>query len=67
MISVVDIELIKKMHNVQGKSQRAIARELGIHRNTVKKALEADVNDPPRYQLGAPKPAPVLDPFVDCQ
>lgn len=39
MIPVVDIELIKKMYYVQGKSQRAIARETGLHRNTVKKAF----------------------------
>lgn len=64
MISVVDIELIKKMYYVQGKSQRAIARETGIHRNTVRKALKADVkNDPPKYQLTKPKPAPILEPF----
>jgi transposase len=62
MISVVDIELIKKIYHVQHISQRAIARELGLHRNTATKTLEAYVNKPLQYQLTRPKPAPVLDP-----
>lgn len=53
---------LSKKYHVQHISQRAIGRELGLHRNTAKKTLEADVNKPLQYQLTRPKPAPVLDP-----
>lgn len=44
----------------QGLSMRAIARKLGIHRNTVKRHIEA--GEPPRYEKRKRK-ASVLDPF----
>lgn len=44
----------------QGMSMRSIARDLGIHRNTVKKYLEC--NHPPAYHKRARK-ASKLDPF----
>ena len=50
---------IVAMHR-QGLSMRAIARKLGIHRNTVKRHIDSDTR--PRYQKRARK-ASILDPF----
>ncbi|MCF3415365.1 helix-turn-helix domain-containing protein, partial [Escherichia coli] len=41
------------MEHKQGMSSRAIARELGISRNTVKRYLQAK-SEPPKY---TPRPA----------
>jgi transposase len=46
----------------QGWGIRAIARELGVSRNTVRKALVAD--SPPRYERPA-RPNPQLEPFAE--
>jgi transposase len=43
-------------------SLRGIARELGIHRNTVRKYLDADGS--PAYKLLQPRRT-ILDPFMD--
>ena len=52
---------IRYLH-AQGKSARAIARELGISRNTVRAALASD--KAPKYARPA-RPNPQLKPFVD--
>ncbi|EKP9763972.1 transposase, partial [Escherichia coli] len=53
---------IKILHK-QGMSSRAIARELGISRNTVKRYLQAK-SEPPKY---TPRPAvaSLLDEYRD--
>ncbi len=43
---------IRRLHRAEGMAIRAIARRLGISKNTVKKALAA--HEPPRYRR-APK------------
>ena len=48
MISVEDWAEIRRLRKVQKLSKRAIARRLGIHRDTVTRALESD--ELPRYQ-----------------
>ena len=39
---------IRRLHRAEGMPIRAIARRLGVGRNTVRRALAAD--GPPRYQ-----------------
>ncbi len=45
MISQEELMKIKILHQ-QGYSQRAIAKQLGISRNTVKRYLELDISSP---------------------
>lgn len=52
---------IRYLH-AQGKAVRAIAKDLGIARNTVRAALRHD--QPPRYSR-PPRPNPQLLPFAD--
>jgi len=59
MISVEDWAEIRRLYKVERMSKRAIAHRLGVHRNTVTRALEAD--EPPEYER-APRGS-VLDPY----
>jgi hypothetical protein len=45
MITVEDWAEIRRLRKVEKLSERAIARRLGIHRDTVKRALRGD--EPP--------------------
>jgi len=60
MISTEELMTIKILHK-QGYSKRAIARQLGLSRNTVTKHLREDVEEPV-YQA-RPEVAHKLDPF----
>jgi len=60
---MVDIEFIKKKRELDGWSIRKIARRLGYSRQAVRKALAAPAEEP-RYRLSAPRPSPVMDPYV---
>jgi len=60
MLGMVDIEFIRKRHFVDGWSVRRLSRQLGLARQTVRKALGSA--EPPRYQLTEPRPSPVIDP-----
>jgi len=51
VISVEDWAEIRRLHRSEGVSQAAIARRLGISRNTVARALASD--RPPKYQRAA--------------
>ncbi|CAM3455940.1 transposase [Mycobacterium intermedium] len=51
MISLEDWALIRHLHRSEGLSQRAIARQLGIARDTVAGALASD--KPPKYERAA--------------
>lgn len=64
MLDVVDKELIRRLHAVQGWSERRIAAELGIARMTVRKYIREEESAPPRYRLRQPRPKPVLDPVL---
>jgi transposase len=52
---------IRRMKHVERLTQREIHRRTGIHRDTIRRALEAD--SPPRYGP-RPKCASKLDPYV---
>jgi transposase len=58
---MVDIEFIRKKHLVDSWSVRRISRQLGLARQTVRKALL--VTEPPRYQGEHAPPRPVVGPF----
>ena len=62
MVTFETVMEIKILHK-QGMSSRAIARELGISRNTVKRYLQAK-SEPPKY---TPRPAvaSLLDEYRD--
>ena len=60
MVSTEELMTIKILHK-QGYSKRAIARQLGLSRNTVTKHLREDVEEPV-YQA-RPEVAHKLDPF----
>ncbi len=61
MIEVVDKDIIRRLHLVQGWSERRIARELGFARETVRKYLREDSDTVPRYRLTQPRAKPVID------
>ena len=62
MVTFETVMEIKILHK-QGMSSRAIARELGISRNTVKRYLRAQ-SEPPKYTL-RPAVASLLDEYRD--
>lgn len=60
---MVDIEFVRKKHMVDGWSIRKISRQLGISRQSVRKALQSA--DAPKYHLSKPRPCPVMDQYRD--
>jgi transposase len=61
MKQVEDYETIRRAYFVEKKSIRAIHRELGYDRDTIRKAI---VNPSPKpYTLNQPRAAPVLGPY----
>jgi len=62
MITVEKWTVVRYLH-AQGLSQRAIAKKLGISRNTVRRALETD--EPPKYVRASEAISKKLQPFVD--
>jgi transposase len=51
LLSVEDWAEIRRLHRAEGMAIRAIARRLGISKNTVKRALGS--HEPPRYERAA--------------
>ena len=61
MLDVEQWAQIRRMKHVEGLSQREIHRRTGIHRDTIRRALE--MAKPPSYGPRPPRPSK-LDPFV---
>ena len=61
MLPMDDIERIRRLVLVEGFSQREVAKQLGIARKSVRKAVQRA--DPFEYTLKAPRACPILDPF----
>ena len=62
MIEMVQYDYIRFLYFNQNKSKRAIAREVGVHRNTVTRAIE---NPEQRYNLTAERDKPVNKGYED--
>ena len=60
MLTVDHYELIRRKVEIDGETQRDVAKELGHSRKTVTKALKLRI--PPGYQLTKPRPRPVIEP-----
>jgi transcriptional regulator with XRE-family HTH domain len=63
MITLEQYEQIRRMHYLEEKSGREIARLLGISRQTVAKALQSE--HAPEYTLKKPREAPRLGPYQE--
>lgn len=63
VLEVDHYELIRRLHYVDGLSQRAIALKLGHSRKTIKKALSRAAPLPHKSQ-GSSRAKPTLDPFM---
>lgn len=61
MKTVEDYEAIRRAYFIEKQSIRAIRRELGYDRETIRKAITHA--GPPGYQLKEPRPARVLGPY----
>lgn len=61
MKQVEDYEAIRRAYFIEHKSIRAIHREQGYDRETIRKAITQ--SSPVPYQLKQPRPAPVLGPY----
>lgn len=64
MLTVEDIEAIRRAYYREGKSVRAIAREQQHGRRVIREAIAGKAPGPRRYSLTKPKKRWVLDPVV---
>lgn len=63
MLRMVDVEFIK-LRARDGWSIREISRRSGWSRQAIRRALAAPAA-PPRYELSAPRPSPVMGPYLE--
>jgi transposase len=64
VLRMVDVEFIKLRRARDGWSIREISRRTGWSRQAIRRALAAPAA-PPRYELSAPRPSPVMGPYLD--
>src|SRR5258706_3215593 len=64
MLTVDDIEQIRRAHYCEHKSIGAIGREQHHHRRVVSEALAGTSPGPRRYRQQRPRPRPVLGPVT---
>ncbi|SFL80718.1 hypothetical protein SAMN02983006_02563, partial [Halanaerobium salsuginis] len=62
MIEMAQYNYIRFLYFNQKKSKRAIARETGLHRDTITRAIE---NPEQKYRLSTERPQPVNGDFKD--
>src|SRR5260370_24660572 len=62
MYTVELYERVRRAVQVEGKSERQVAREYGLARETVRKMLQYSI--PPGYRRQQPAKRPKLDPWV---
>ena len=62
MKTMDDCIRVLELHFKEGLSDRAVARQTGLHRKTVRKILNE--GSPPVYRRGSPVARPKLGPFV---
>ena len=65
MLDVADYERIRRMVQIEGKTQRQVAEELGHSRNLIAKALAH--SSPPGYRRQKPPPRPTLEAVLKMQ
>ena len=64
MLTVDDIEMIRRAYYVEHKSIRAIAQEQRHHRRVVREAISGASPPPRRYRQRTPRARPLLDPVT---
>ena len=62
VLKMEDKELIRRLVNIQGMSQREVHRRFGWSRDSIAEAIKNP--EPNSYTLQAPRPRPITDPFV---
>ena len=62
MIEMVQYDYIRYLYFNEGLSQRSIAKKIGVHRKTVKRAIE---NPEQKYNLTAVKDKPINGKYED--
>jgi transposase len=65
MISVEQRETLRRLYHIEHKSIREIARDTGVSRQIIRKAISPDGAEPARYTLSKPRPKPRLDLFKE--
>ena len=64
MLTVDEIEMIRRAYYVEHKSIRAIAQEQRHHRRVVREAISGASRPPRRYRQRTPRARPLLDPVT---
>ncbi len=64
MLTVEQIEVIRRAYYCEHKSVRAIARELGHGRRVIREAIAGTSPSPRQYKLREAKPRPVIGPVA---
>ena len=62
VLKMDDKELIRRLVNIQGISQREVNRRFGWSRDSIADAVKN--SEPNTYSLQAPRPRPITDPIV---
>jgi transposase len=64
MLTVEEMERIRRAYHIEHKSIRAIAREQGHHRRVIREAIAGTSPAPRRYRRQKPRPRPMVGPVA---